>query len=81
MANKCKKCVRYNPKAVSNCRKQQSVYNLMKQLKMKLEVAECVEYLAPEKVFKEPKPKKVEIKEVFCNCEDFNKYGECECEG
>jgi len=81
MANKCKKCARYNPKAVANCRMQQSVYNLMKKLKMKLEVAECVEYLAPEKVFKEPKPKKVEIKEVGCNCEDIQKYGECECEG
>ena len=81
MANKCKKCVRYNPKAVSNCRTQQSVYNLGNQLKLKLDVTECAEYLSPEKVFKEPKPKKIEIKEVFCNCEDFRKYGECECEG
>ncbi len=91
MANKCKRCVRYNPKAVSNCTKQQSVYNLGKRLKVKLEVADCAEYLAPEKVFKEPKPKakkkKREVVVTFegkakeCDCEDFTKYGDCECEG
>ena len=58
MANKCKRCVRYNPKGLSNCRKQQSVYNLENRLKMKLDVTKCNEYLAPEKVFKTPTPKK-----------------------
>lgn len=57
MANKCKKCVRYNPKGLANCTKQNSVYNLEKRLKVKLEVTQCGEYLAPEKVFKEPKSK------------------------
>jgi hypothetical protein len=81
MANKCKKCVRYNPKGLSNCRKQQSVYNLENRLKVKLDVVKCGEYLAPEKVFKTPKSKPkpqvaVEPNLVVCPCE-----GECECEG
>lgn len=79
MANKCKKCVRYNPKGLANCKKQQTVFNTEKRLKVKLDVVKCGEYLAPEKVFKTPTPKKKV--EVVCECEDNTKYGTCECEG
>jgi hypothetical protein len=73
MADKCKKCVRYNPKGVSNCLLNTSKANLEKKYKYVLEVADCGLYEAPKKVFKKPAPKPTVEQ---CECEN----DKCECE-
>jgi hypothetical protein len=80
MKGKCKKCVRYNPKALAHCQKAQSIYNVEKRHKINLSVTKCPEYLAPELVFKEPEPKEEPVT-IGCTCEGYYKYEICDCEG
>ena len=80
MKGKCLKCDRYHPKAVSNCRINQSVGNMERQKGLGLTVSSCKEYTAIKK-------KKEEVIKVVeptvdegCTCEGFYRYGICDCE-
>ena len=75
--NRCKDCVRYNPKAVGNCRMAQSVANLEKKYGFKLSVFDCPFHAPPREVFA---TRVWSTNDSVCDCEDYTKYGHCECE-
>jgi hypothetical protein len=82
MKGKCLKCVRFHPKAVGNCKIAQSVRNLEKRYGFNLSVTKCPEFLDPDLVFVEPEPEHpMAWTSEDCECEDYTKYGTCECGG
>ncbi len=82
MKGKCLKCVRFHPKAVGNCRMAVSAMNLEKKYGYNISITKCPEYVEPQEVFKEPEPEHPMVwTNEDCDCEDYTKYGNCECEG
>ncbi len=55
--SQCKKCVRFHPKAIGNCKLANAWMYLEGMYKFKLSVSDCPVFLEPKKVFAEPKKK------------------------